>query len=100
MEDPVIVLESDKATIEVPSPFAGVVKNVSVQVGDKVSEGTSVLSMEVSETDKSAPDSQPAPVPTPTPTPGPQPAPQSAPQSAPQPVPQPQPSPQPARGGV
>ncbi len=53
-EDPLIVLESDKATIEVPSPFAGVVKDVSVQVGDKVSEGTPVLSMEVSETDNGA----------------------------------------------
>ncbi|WP_074796558.1 dihydrolipoyllysine-residue acetyltransferase [Nitrosospira briensis] len=100
MEDPVIVLESDKATIEVPSPFAGVVKNVSVQVGDKVSEGTPVLSMEVSETDKSAPDSQSAPVPAPTPRPNPQPAPPPAPQSAPQPVPQPKPSAQPAGGGA
>ena len=50
-EDPLIALESDKATIEVPSPFAGIVKDVSVKVGDKVSEGTLVLMMEVSETD-------------------------------------------------
>ncbi|WP_074858481.1 dihydrolipoyllysine-residue acetyltransferase [Nitrosospira briensis] len=94
MEDPVIVLESDKATIEVPAPFAGVVKDVSVQVGDKVSEGTLVLSMEVSETEKGAPESQPAPVAAPTPTPA------QAPQPVPQSVPQRQPSPQPARGGV
>ena len=47
-EDSLIVLESDKATIEVPSPFSGVVKDVSVKVDDKVSEGTPVLEMEVS----------------------------------------------------
>jgi pyruvate dehydrogenase E2 component (dihydrolipoamide acetyltransferase) len=55
-EDPLIVLESDKAAIEVPSPLAGVVKEISVKVGDKVSEGTLVLSMEISETDRTSPD--------------------------------------------
>ena len=50
-EDSLIVLESDKATIEVPSPFSGVVKDVSVKVDDQVSEGTPVLEMEVSATD-------------------------------------------------
>ncbi|WP_025041274.1 dihydrolipoyllysine-residue acetyltransferase [Nitrosospira briensis] len=59
-EDPLIALESDKATIEVPSPFAGIVKDVSVKVGDKVSEGTLVLVMEVSETDSAPPDSSSA----------------------------------------
>jgi pyruvate dehydrogenase E2 component (dihydrolipoamide acetyltransferase) len=53
-EDSLIVLESDKATIEVPSPFAGVVKDVSVKVDDKVSEGTPILEMEVSATDSAA----------------------------------------------
>jgi pyruvate dehydrogenase E2 component (dihydrolipoamide acetyltransferase) len=47
-EDSLLVLESDKATIEVPSPFSGVVKEVSVKVDDKVSEGTPVLEMDVS----------------------------------------------------
>lgn len=51
VEDSLIVLESDKATIEVPSPFPGVVGEVSVKVGDKVSEGTLILMMEVSEAD-------------------------------------------------
>ncbi|MDQ3185037.1 MAG: branched-chain alpha-keto acid dehydrogenase subunit E2, partial [Pseudomonadota bacterium] len=46
-EDPLIVLESDKATIEVPSPFFGVISEVSVKVGDKVAEGTPVLVMQV-----------------------------------------------------
>ncbi|BCT66738.1 dihydrolipoyllysine-residue acetyltransferase [Nitrosospira sp. NRS527] len=59
-EDPLIALESDKATIEVPSPFAGIVKDVSVKVGDNVSEGTLVLAMEVSETDSMSPDASSA----------------------------------------
>lgn len=47
-EDSLITLESDKATIEVPSPYAGTVKTISVKVGDRVSEGSEILSMEVS----------------------------------------------------
>lgn len=47
-EDSLITLESDKATIEVPSPYSGTVKEISVKVGDKVSEGTEILAMEVS----------------------------------------------------
>ena len=43
MEDPLVVLESDKATIEVPSPFSGTVTRLAVSVGDKVSEGTVIL---------------------------------------------------------
>jgi len=45
-EDPLVTLESDKATMEVPAPAAGVVKEVKVKVGDKVSEGTLVLLLE------------------------------------------------------
>lgn len=48
VEDSLITLESDKATIEVPSPYTGTVKEISVKVGDKVSEGTEFLAMEVS----------------------------------------------------
>ena len=36
-EDPLITLESDKASMEVPSPRAGTVKDVKVKIGDKVS---------------------------------------------------------------
>ena len=43
-EDPLVTLESDKATMDVPSPAAGVVKELKVKLGDKVSEG-SVLAM-------------------------------------------------------
>ena len=78
-EDSLIVLESDKATIEVPSPFSGVVKDVSVKVDDKVSEGTPVLEMEVSATEQRrigrtfgySPSSIAARSPAPSPTPAP-----------------------------
>jgi pyruvate dehydrogenase E2 component (dihydrolipoamide acetyltransferase) len=45
-EDPLVTLESDKATMEVPSPAAGVVKEIRIKVGDKVSEGALVLMLE------------------------------------------------------
>ena len=45
-EAPLLTLESDKATIEVPSPAAGVVKELKVKKGDKVSEGTLLLILE------------------------------------------------------
>ncbi|MGH8592755.1 MAG: biotin/lipoyl-containing protein, partial [Gammaproteobacteria bacterium] len=45
-EDPVITLESDKATMEVPSPSAGVVKRLLTKVGDKVSEGSPLFILE------------------------------------------------------
>lgn len=95
-EDPLIVLESDKAAIEVPSPFAGIVKDISVKVGDKVSEGTPVLSMEASEPEEAAPAPQPEPTPAPTPTPAPAPTPHPAPQHAPERQPSLQPGPSPA----
>jgi dihydrolipoamide dehydrogenase len=42
-EDPLVSLESDKATMDVPSPAGGVVKELKVKVGDKVSEGSLIL---------------------------------------------------------
>ena len=42
-EDPLISLESDKATMDVPSPAAGTVKDLRVKVGDRVSEGKVIL---------------------------------------------------------
>jgi len=45
-EDPLVTLESDKATMDVPSPGAGTVREVTVSVGDKVSEGTVILTLE------------------------------------------------------
>ena len=45
-EDPLVSLESDKATMEVPSPSSGVVKELKVKVGDKVSEGSVILMLD------------------------------------------------------
>jgi len=45
-EDSLVTLESDKATMEVPSPEAGVVKEIKVKLGDKVSQGMSILLLE------------------------------------------------------
>jgi pyruvate dehydrogenase E2 component (dihydrolipoamide acetyltransferase) len=42
-EDPLVTLESDKATMDVPSPLEGVVQELKVEVGDAVSEGTVIL---------------------------------------------------------
>ena len=47
VDDPLITLESDKASMEVPSSDAGVVKELKVSLGDKVSEGSPVLLLEV-----------------------------------------------------
>lgn len=46
IEDPLVALESEKATMEVPSPVAGVVKEIHVAVGDEVSEGARLLTVE------------------------------------------------------
>ena len=48
-EAPLITLETDKATVEIPAPQSGVVKEIKVRVGDKVSEGSSILILEVVE---------------------------------------------------
>jgi pyruvate dehydrogenase E2 component (dihydrolipoamide acetyltransferase) len=45
-EDPLVTLESDKATMDVPAPAGGVVKAVQVKVGDKVSKGSLVLTLD------------------------------------------------------
>ena len=46
-EDPLITLESDKASMEVPSPHAGTIVDVMVGVGDRVSEGSVIVSVDV-----------------------------------------------------
>ncbi len=53
-EDPLITLESDKASMDIPSSHAGVVKEVKVKVGDKVAKGSLILLLE-SEANASAP---------------------------------------------
>ena len=59
-EQSLITLESDKATMDVPSSAAGVVKEVKVKTGDKVSEGSVILVMEASGEAKAAPTPAPA----------------------------------------
>ncbi len=48
-EDPLVTLESDKATMDVPAPDAGVVKQLAVKLGDRVSEGSLLLVLEAEE---------------------------------------------------
>jgi pyruvate dehydrogenase E2 component (dihydrolipoamide acetyltransferase) len=52
-DDPLLTLESDKATMDVPAPFAGTVRELLVKVGDKVSQGTKLLEMETDDDDAS-----------------------------------------------
>ena len=82
-EQSVVTLESDKATMDVPSSHAGIVKEIKVKVGDLISEGALVLVVESSDaaapapvaTAPAAPKAAPAipavAMPTPTPTPAP-----------------------------
>lgn len=48
-EDPIVSLESDKATLDVPTPTAGTVVELKVDVGDKVSEGSLLITLQASE---------------------------------------------------
>jgi len=59
-DDSLITLESDKATMEVPAPSSGTVREIRVKVGDKVSEGVAILTMEGGDAAKAAPPATPA----------------------------------------
>ncbi len=59
-EDPLITLESDKATIEIPSPQAGTVGEVLVKVNDKVSQGDVILTLEIAASAAGSKDETPA----------------------------------------
>jgi pyruvate dehydrogenase E2 component (dihydrolipoyllysine-residue acetyltransferase) len=75
-DQPVLELETDKATIEVPSSVAGQVKEVKVKVGDKVKVGQSILSVDGGDASSSQPTAAAAPaaeVPKKAPTPAPSP---------------------------
>jgi dihydrolipoamide dehydrogenase len=78
-EDSLVTLESDKATMDIPSPQAGVVKAVSVKVGDKVSLGTLILTLDAEAGAAAAPAPKAAPAPQAA-------APAAAPKAAPAPV--------------
>ena len=77
-EQSLITVESDKASMEIPSSHAGVVKELKIQLGDKVSEGSVLLSLESSDAGAAAP-APAAPAPSaPVPAPAAGPAPQAA----------------------
>ena len=57
-EESLITIESDKASMEIPSPLAGTIKQMLVKVGDRVSEGSPLLLLEVAQ---ESPPSQPSP---------------------------------------
>ena len=83
-EQSLITVESDKASMEIPSSQAGVVKELKVALGDKVNEGTTILTLEVEgaaaavAASAPAPAASPAPAPAAAPAPTPAPAPQAA----------------------
>ena len=50
-DDSLLTLESDKATMEIPAPFAGKLVTLTAEVGDKVSEGSIIGTMEIADAD-------------------------------------------------
>ena len=62
VDDALVVLESDKATIDVPSPAAGVVKEVRVKLGERVSQGSALILLETGASSPSAPAQVPTPI--------------------------------------
>ena len=66
-DDSLITLESDKASMDIPAPFAGTVKEVKMKVGDKAAQGLLILTMDAAEAEapvaKPVADSKPAAVP-------------------------------------
>ncbi|WKC42331.1 dihydrolipoyllysine-residue acetyltransferase [Shewanella algae] len=72
-EDSIITVESDKATMDIPAPFAGVLKELKVAVGDSVSEGTLIALMAAEGAEAAAvaeaPKAEAAPAPAAAPTP-------------------------------
>jgi pyruvate dehydrogenase E2 component (dihydrolipoamide acetyltransferase) len=70
-EQSLITVESDKATMEIPSPAAGVVKELRIKVGDKVSEGTAILVLDSAEPAAAAAAASPPAAPAPSAAPAP-----------------------------
>ena len=63
-EDSIITVESDKASMDIPAPFAGSIAEICVAVGDKISEGTLLAKISAaSAAAPAAPAAEPAPVP-------------------------------------
>src|SRR5256886_13412360 len=68
-EDSLVTLESDKATMDVPAPSAGTVKDLKVKLGDKVSEGSVILMLDSAGGAAPAPDAPPPATADPSPAP-------------------------------
>jgi dihydrolipoamide dehydrogenase len=96
LETPLITLETDKATMDVPSTAAGTVVEVLVSKGSKVSKGTPLLVVEDGATAAAGQSKSEPAAPAPAPAPAATPAPAAAPAAAPAPTPVPQPAPEPA----
>jgi pyruvate dehydrogenase E2 component (dihydrolipoamide acetyltransferase) len=64
-DDSLVTVESDKASMDIPAPFAGVVKEVKIKVGDKIAQGTLILTLEAAET--ASPVAAPVLAPSPAP---------------------------------
>jgi pyruvate dehydrogenase E2 component (dihydrolipoamide acetyltransferase) len=79
VEDSIVTLESDKASMDVPSPFAGVVQELKVAPGAKVGQGALLLVLEADEAAAPAPKAEPAPAPSAPAAPAPVAAPPAAP---------------------
>ncbi|MDY6941970.1 MAG: dihydrolipoyl dehydrogenase [Pseudomonadota bacterium] len=65
-EQPIITLESDKAALDVPTPFAGTIKTLHVKAGDKVSQGSKIADIEIASEQTTAPKRE---IPKPRPSP-------------------------------
>ncbi|MGE5160195.1 MAG: 2-oxo acid dehydrogenase subunit E2, partial [Betaproteobacteria bacterium] len=85
-EQSLVTVESDKASMEIPSSAAGVVKELKVKLGDKVSEGSLLLVLDAAAGASAPAAAAPAPAPAPTPKAAPAPAAAAAPAPAPAPA--------------
>ncbi|SNR95903.1 pyruvate dehydrogenase E2 component (dihydrolipoamide acetyltransferase) [Methylobacillus rhizosphaerae] len=101
-DDSLITLESDKASMDIPAPFAGTVKTVNIKVGDKVAQGGLILTLDAEENaSTAAPKEETKPTPVPEIAPPPVPAPEATRPAAPPPQTiQPQATPNPVSASV
>ncbi|MCI5103540.1 MAG: biotin/lipoyl-binding protein, partial [Algiphilus sp.] len=83
-DQPLIVLESDKSTMEVPAPEAGTIESLALKVGDTVTEGDTICSLSPAEAASEAAPADAAPTPEPQPEAEPEPQPESEPEPEPE----------------
>ena len=68
LDDSLITVESDKASMDIPAPFAGVVKEVKIKIGDKIAQGHLLLTLEAAEITTEPPAASPVLATSPAPT--------------------------------